>query len=96
MKRRSFSLLAAGVLVLLLTGIGGFYWLVREPPCSGWEPEDSRGSDVRAETGTGYGVNASEPDRLESFQQVVALPGERRRSRQELNQLKQICWLTPV
>ena len=33
MKRRSFfSLLAIGVLVLLLTGIGGFYWLVRESP----------------------------------------------------------------
>jgi len=96
MKRRSFfSLLAAGVLVLLLTGIGGFYWLVQSPPLLRVEPEDSRGSDVRAETGTGYGVNA-ESDRLESFRQVVALPGERRRSRQELNQLKQICWLTPV
>ena len=92
MKRRSFfSLLAAGVLVLLLTGIGGFYWLVRESPLTllrgGNQKTPEAAMFVPKQAPVMVSMLAN-PDRLESFGQVVALPGKRRRSRQELNQLK--------
>lgn len=92
MKRRSFfSLLAAGVLVLLLTGIGGFYWLVRESPLTLLQGGNQKTPEAAMFVPKQAPVMVSmlaNPDRLESFRQVVTLPGERRRSRLELNQLK--------
>ena len=92
MKRRSFfSLLAIGVLVLLLTGIGGFYWLVRESPLTLLQGGNQKTPEAAMFVPKQAPVMVSmlaNPDRLESFRQVVTLPGERRRSRLELNQLK--------
>lgn len=92
MKRSSFfSLLVAGVIVLLLTGIGGYYWLVRESPLtllrggSQTTPAAAMFVSKQAPVMVSLLVN---PDRLEPLQRVVARPGERRRSRTELNQLK--------
>ena len=92
MKRRSFfSLLAIGVLVLLLTAIGGFYWLVRESPLTLLQGGNQKTPEAAMFVPKQAPVMVSmlaNPDRLESFRQVVTLPGERRRSRLELNQLK--------
>lgn len=92
MKRSSFfSLLVAGVIVLLLTGIGGYYWLVRESPLtllrggSQTTPAAAMFVSKQAPVMVSLLVN---PDRLEPLQRVVARQGERRRSRTELNQLK--------
>lgn len=92
MKRRSFfSFLAAGVVVLLLTGIGGYYWLVRESPLTLFQggsqttPQAAMFVAKQAPVMVSMLVN---PDRLEALRQVVARPGERQRSRMELNQLK--------
>lgn len=91
MKRRSlFYLLAAGVVVLLSIGIGGYYWLAAQSPLTllqggGTEPVAAMFVPKQAPIMVSMLVN---PDRLEAFGQVVTPPGERRRSRQELNQLK--------
>jgi uncharacterized protein YjiS (DUF1127 family) len=92
MKRRSFfSALAAGVVVLLLIGIAGYYWIVSQSPLtllgggSQTTPAAAIFVSKQAPVVVSMLVN---PDRLESLRQLVARPGERRRSRQELNQLK--------
>lgn len=89
MNRRSFfSFLAAGVIVLLI-GIGGYYWLGRESPLtllqggSQTSPATAMFVPKQAPVMVSLLVN---PDRLEGLQ-VVARPG-RRQSRTELNQLK--------
>ncbi|MBD2743956.1 DUF3352 domain-containing protein [Coleofasciculus sp. FACHB-1120] len=93
MKRRSFFyVLAAGVLVLLLIGAGGFYWLRANSPLA-----LLGGGEVTNPTATIFVPKQApvmvsllvNPDRLEGLRQAVALPANRKRSRAELNQFKQ-------
>jgi uncharacterized protein YjiS (DUF1127 family) len=93
MKLRSFFYaLAASVLVLLLISASGFYWITSHSPLA-----LLRGGQVASPTAAMFVPKQApvlvsllvNPDRLESFRQVVARPGERRRSRAELEQLKQ-------
>ncbi|MBD1898757.1 DUF3352 domain-containing protein [Trichocoleus sp. DQ-A3] len=93
MKRRSFFyVLAAGVLVLLLIGAGGFYWLRANSPLAllgGGEvtnPSATIFVPKKAPVMVSLLVN---PDRLEGLRQAVARPANRKRSRAELNQFKQ-------
>jgi len=92
MKRRSFFYsLAAAVVVLLLIGIGGYYWLISQSPLTLLRggSQTTPAADIfvskQAPVMVSMLVN---PDRLESLRQLVTRPGERRRSRSELNQLK--------
>ncbi|MEP0752715.1 DUF3352 domain-containing protein [Trichocoleus sp. Lan] len=93
MKRRSFFyVLAAGVLVLLLIGAGGFYWLRANSPLA-----LLGGGEVTNPTATIFVPKQApvmvsllvNPDRLEGLRQAVARPANRKRSRAELNQFKQ-------
>ncbi|MFE1747880.1 DUF3352 domain-containing protein [Coleofasciculus sp. H7-2] len=93
MKRRSFFyVLAAGVLVLLLIGAGGFYWLRANSPLA-----LIGGGQVTNPTATIFVPKQApvmvsllvNPDRLEGLRQAVARPANRKRSRAELNQFKQ-------
>lgn len=91
-KRRSFFyFLAVSVVVLLLTGIGGCYWLVRGSPLTLLQggtqatPEAAIFVPKQAPVMVSILVN---PDRLEKLRQVVARPQQRRRSRQEIDQIK--------
>jgi uncharacterized protein YjiS (DUF1127 family) len=92
MKQRSFfSALVAGVAVLLLIGIAGYYWIFSQSPLtllgggSQTTPAAAIFVSKQAPVVVSMLVN---PDRLESLRQLVTPPRERRRSRQELNQLK--------
>lgn len=91
MKRRFFSFLIVGVVVLLLTGIGGFYWLVRGSPLTLLQggtqatPEAAIFVPKQAPVMISILVN---PDRLEKLRQVIARPQARKRSRQEIDQIK--------
>ena len=93
MKLRSFFYaLAAAVLVLLSIGAGGFYWLTSQSPIallrggSTAAPAAAIFVPKQAPVMVSLLVN---PTRLEAFRQLVAPPGERRRSRAELNQIQQ-------
>ncbi|MUL39118.1 hypothetical protein BWI75_23185 [Gloeocapsopsis sp. AAB1 = 1H9] len=92
MKRRSFFyFLAVSVVVLLLTGIGGCYWLVRGSPLTLLQggtqatPEAAIFVPKQAPVMVSILVN---PDRLEKLRQAIARPKERRRSRLEVDQIK--------
>ncbi len=90
MNRRSFfSFLAAGAIVLLI-GIGSYYWLVRESPLTLLQGESQTSPATAMFVPKQAPVMVSllvNPDRLEQLQ-MVARPGKRRQSRTELNQLK--------
>jgi Protein of unknown function (DUF3352) len=93
MKLRSFLTgLAAVVGLLLLLGAAGFYWIGSQSPLSvlasgqGKTPSAAMFVPKQAPAMISLLVN---PDRLERFRQVATRPQERRRSRQELTQLKQ-------
>lgn len=92
MKLRSFFyFLAASVLVLLLVGGGGWLWLVARSPLPLLQgnhaaPKAAIFISRQAPVTASLLVN---PDRLEALRQVIAAPANRRRSRAELNQLKQ-------
>lgn len=93
MKLRSFfSVLGAVVLVLLLLGAGGYYGLIAQSPLNLLKgggvdgPSAAMFVPKQAPAMVSLLVN---PDRLESFRQVVAQPNERRRTRAELEHLKQ-------
>jgi hypothetical protein len=93
MKLRSLLYaLTAGVLVLLILGAGGFYWLNSQSPLNllrgGSEANPSAAIFVPKQAPVMVSMLVN-PDRLESFRQLVARPGERRRSRAEIDQLKQ-------
>ncbi|PIG90685.1 DUF3352 domain-containing protein [Gloeocapsopsis sp. IPPAS B-1203] len=92
MKRRPFFyFLAVSIVVLLLTGIGGCYWLVRGSPLTLLQggtqatPEAAIFVPKQAPVMVSILVN---PDRLEKLRQAIARPKERRRSRLELDQIK--------
>lgn len=91
MNRRSFFYsLAAGVAVLLVIGISGYFWIISHPLTllqgnNQVNPQSALFVPKQAPVMVSMLVN---PDKLESLQQLITRPGERRRSRQELNQLK--------
>lgn len=93
MKLRSFfSVLLSLVVVLLLTGAGGFYWIIAQSPLNLLEggqaatPEAAIFVPKQAPAVVSLLV---EPERLESFRQTVARPAERQRTRAELEKFKQ-------
>ncbi|MBD1923248.1 DUF3352 domain-containing protein [Microcoleus sp. FACHB-831] len=93
MKRSSFFYaLAAGVVVLLLISAGGFYWLTNRSPLNllgGGEtatPEAAMFVPSQAPAMVSLLVN---PDRLDGFEKIVASLGEGKRSRLDLDELKQ-------
>ncbi|MEP0870105.1 DUF3352 domain-containing protein [Trichocoleus desertorum AS-A10] len=93
MKLRSFfSVLVASVLVLLLVGASGFYWLTARSPLALLRGGSTDGPAAamfvpkQAPAVVSLLVN---PERLEAFRQVIAAPGARRQSRAEIEQLKQ-------
>lgn len=93
MKLRSFlSALATVVVVLLVTSVAGFVWLFSQNPLSLLQtaqaatPSAAMFVPKQAPLVTSLLVN---PDRLESFRQVVVRPEERRRARSEIAQIKQ-------
>lgn len=92
MKRSSFFYsLAASVAVLLLIGISGYYWIVSQSPLpllrGGGTAEPAAAVFVSRQAPAMVSMLVN-PDRLEGLRQLVTPLGERRRSRQELNQLK--------
>lgn len=93
MKLRSFFYaLAAGVSVLLLTSVAGFFWLTAQSPVkllrggAITNPSAAIFVPKQAPIVASLLVN---PERLETFRQVVARPVNRRRSRAELKQLEE-------
>ncbi|MBW4576017.1 MAG: DUF3352 domain-containing protein [Aphanothece sp. CMT-3BRIN-NPC111] len=93
MKLRSFFYaLIAGVLVLLLIGAGGFYWLTSRSPLTllrGGETANPAAAIFVPKQAPAMVSLLVNPDRLEAFRLLAAAPGERRRSRAEINQIKQ-------
>jgi uncharacterized protein YjiS (DUF1127 family) len=93
MKRRSFFVfLVALALALLLTGAGGFYWLVASNPLkllnSGRNETPAAAMFAPRQAPIILSLLVK-PEQLAAFRRVVARPGERRRARAELEQLKQ-------
>jgi hypothetical protein len=92
MKLRSFFyILAPLVLTLLVVGAGGFFWLTAQNPLvllrnHAASPTAAIFVSRQAPIMASLLVN---PDQLEAFSKVVVAPGERRRTRVELNQFKQ-------
>lgn len=93
MKLRTFFYtLAAIVLVLLLIGAGGFYWIKSQSPVIGLrdgkliDPQAAIFVPKQAPVMASLLVN---PDKLETFRLLAVTPGERRKARSELNKLKQ-------
>jgi hypothetical protein len=92
MKLRSFfSALLAVVLVLLLIGGSGFFWLRARSPLALSQRQDSLPAATRfvprqAPITLSLLIN---PERLGAFQQAIAAPKDRQRSRTEFNQLQQ-------
>lgn len=90
-QRPFFSSLAAGVVVLLLIGIGGYFWIVSQSPLtllqggSKTDPTAAIFVSKQAPVMVSLLVN---PEKLESLAQLATRPGDRRRSREQLNQLK--------
>ncbi|MGI0484538.1 DUF3352 domain-containing protein [Pantanalinema rosaneae CENA516] len=93
MKLRSFfSVLLALVVVLLLTGAGGFYWIIAHSPLNLLDRGKAATPDAAIFVPKQAPAVVSllvEPERLEAFRQTVARPGERRRTRAELETFKQ-------
>lgn len=92
MKLRSFFYaLAAGVSVLLLTSLAGFFWLTAQSPVKllrgGAIANPSAAIFVPKQAPIVASLLVN-PERLETFRQVVARPVNRRRSRNELKQLE--------
>ncbi len=92
MKLRSFFyLLAAGATALLLIAVAGFFWLTSQSPLN-----LLREGAVANPTATIFVPKQAplmasllvNPDRLETFRQLVARPVNRRRSRAELKKIE--------
>lgn len=93
MKLRSFfSVLLTLVVVLLLTGAGGFYWIIAQSPLNlldGGKAATPAAAIFVPKQAPAVVSLLVEPERLESFRQTVARPAERRRTRAELETFKQ-------
>jgi hypothetical protein len=92
MKRSLFfSAIATVVVVLLLIGVGGFYWINSQSPLSLLRggttntPEAAIFVPKQAPAMVSLLVN---PEKLESLRQLAARPSDRRQSRQELERFK--------
>ncbi|MGK7877203.1 MAG: DUF3352 domain-containing protein [Xenococcaceae cyanobacterium] len=92
MKLRSFFIaLATGVLVLLLIAAGSLYWILAQSPLNLLRGRVTTAPTAAMFVPTQAPVMVSmlvNPDHLETFRQLTASVGERRRSQVELNQLK--------
>lgn len=92
MKLRSFFYaLAAGVSVLLLSSIAGFFWLTAQSPVKLLRQGAVSNPSAAIFVPKQAPIMASllvNPERLETFRQVVARPVNRRRSRNQLKQLE--------
>jgi hypothetical protein len=93
MKLRSFfSGLIIAVVLLVLLGAGGFYWIVAQSPLGllsqGAENPPSAAIFVPKQAPAMVSLLVN-PDKLEQFRQVVTRPQDRRKARQELTQFKQ-------
>ncbi|MDX2245100.1 MAG: DUF3352 domain-containing protein [Leptolyngbyaceae cyanobacterium bins.302] len=93
MKLRSFlSGLLALVVVLLLIGVGGFFWIAANSPFkiltagAGKLPSAAIFVPKQAPAMVSLLVN---PDDLKAFRQVIAAPNKRRQARAELAQFEQ-------
>lgn len=93
MKLRSFfSVLLALVGVLLLIGAGSFYWIMAQSPLNllaGGKAATPEAAIFVPKQAPAVVSLLVEPERLESFRQTVARPGERQRTRAELEKFKQ-------
>jgi hypothetical protein len=94
MKQRSFfSILAAIVLTLLLTGVGGFYWLIASSPlsllggASVTEPAAAQFISSQAPVMASLLVN---PEKIEALTQLVAPPAQRGQTRGYLKDFTKI------
>lgn len=92
MNRRSFFYsLAASVVVLLLIGISGYFWIVSQSPLTllrgGSQTTPTAAIFVPKQAPVMISMLVN-PDKLESLRQLVTPPLERRRSRSELEGLK--------
>ncbi|WP_017721213.1 DUF3352 domain-containing protein [Kamptonema formosum] len=93
MKPRSFfSIVAAGVLVLLLIGAGGFYWLTANSPLAllGGGVSASPAAAMFVPSGAPAMVSLLvNPDRLKALTELLASPSQRRLTGAELDEFKQ-------
>jgi hypothetical protein len=93
MKPRSFfSILAAGVLVLLLISGGGFYWLTANSPLALLRGGVTASPAAAMFVPSGAPAMVSllvNPDRLKALSELLASPSQRRLEGAELDQLKQ-------
>jgi hypothetical protein len=92
MKLRSFFyVLAAGAVVLLSIAVAGFFWLTSQSPLNllkgGAVANPSTAIFVPKQAPVMVSLLVN-PDRLETFRQLVASPINRRQSRAELNKLE--------
>lgn len=86
-----FSAIAAGVVTLLLIGIGGFYWINARSPLGllrGGTTNTPAAAIFVSKQAPAMVSLLVNPQKLESLRQLVARPSARRQSRQELERFK--------
>ncbi|MBD2460632.1 DUF3352 domain-containing protein [Oscillatoria sp. FACHB-1407] len=92
MKLRTFIYaLVATVVALLLIGVVGFYWLTAQSPLGllrGGQASPAAAMFVSKQAPAMVSLLVN-PDRLAAFRVAIAQPGERRRARAEIEQLKE-------
>ncbi|NEO99161.1 MAG: DUF3352 domain-containing protein [Symploca sp. SIO2E9] len=93
MKLRSFfSVLAVGAIGLLLTAVGGFFWLTSQSPLNllhgGVKTNPTAAIFVPKQAPIMVSMQVN-PERLEAFRQLAARPVYRRQARAELKQFEQ-------
>lgn len=93
MKRRSFfTVLASVVVTLLLVGFGGLAWILAQSPLAllqGGAVSSPQAAMFVPPQAPLVASLLANPTKLEAFRQVLARPGDRRRSRQEVQQVIQ-------
>ncbi|NER26571.1 MAG: DUF3352 domain-containing protein [Symploca sp. SIO1C4] len=93
MKLRSFfSVLAVAAIGLLLTAVGGFFWLTSQSPLNllhgGVNTNPTAAMFVPKQAPIMFSMQVN-PERLEAFRQLAAPPVYRRQARAELQQFEQ-------
>ncbi|MBD2305177.1 DUF3352 domain-containing protein [Chroococcidiopsis sp. FACHB-1243] len=92
MKRSLFfSAIATAVVVLLLIGVGGFYWINAQSPLSllrGGTTNTPAAAIFVPKQAPAMVSLLVNPEKLESLRQLAARPSDRRQSRQELERFK--------
>ncbi len=92
MKLRSFFyILAAGATALLLVAVGGFFWITSQSPINllqgGKVTEPSAAIFVPKQAPVMASLLVN-PERLETFQQLVTRPSDRRRARVKFDRIE--------